>query len=35
MQIVAKAMDQTHKHDTPEGNTFSEENVDVTCSLNE
>jgi tRNA-specific adenosine deaminase 3 len=35
MQIVANAMDQTHKHDTPEGNTFSEENADVTCSLNE
>jgi tRNA-specific adenosine deaminase 3 len=35
MQIVAKATDQTHKHDTPEGNTVSEANADVTCSLNE
>jgi len=36
MQIIAKATDQTHKHDMPvEGNAFSEVKADVTCSLNE
>jgi len=36
MQIIAKATDQTHKHDMPvEGNAFSEAKADVTCSLNE
>lgn len=35
MQIVAKATDHTHKHDTAEeGNTFSEANADVTCPWN-